>query len=65
MANIAIVGDENAVRVTIPLLPERAGHSLVSTRDGRKWVARFDAKVVAGSATAISSVANALEAAER
>jgi|1186.fasta_scaffold668066_2 hypothetical protein len=62
MANIAIVGDENAVRVTIPLLPERAGHS---TRDGRKWFARFDAKVVAGSATAISSVANALEAAER
>ena len=42
MANIAIVEDENVVRINIPLA--RAGHSVVATRDGRRWLARFGAE---------------------
>ena len=36
MARILIVDDDNAVQVTIRLLLERAGHSVVTAGDGRK-----------------------------
>jgi CheY-like chemotaxis protein len=36
LARILIVDDDNAVQVTIRLLLERAGHSVVTVGDGRK-----------------------------
>ena len=52
MANIAIVDDKNANRINIPRPPARAGHSVVASRDGRKWLARFEP----GIATRRSSI---------
>ena len=42
MARILIVDDDNAVRTTIKLLLERAGHSVVAARDGRSGLAQFE-----------------------
>jgi CheY-like chemotaxis protein len=41
MAKILIVDDDDAVRTTIRLLLERAGHSVVAASDGRKGLALF------------------------
>ena len=41
MAKILIVDDDDAVRTTIQLLLERAGHSVVAASDGRKGLALF------------------------
>jgi CheY-like chemotaxis protein len=41
MARILIVDDDNAVRTTIKLLLERAGHSVVAASDGRSGLAQF------------------------
>jgi CheY-like chemotaxis protein len=43
MARILIVDDDNAVRTTIKLLLERAGHSVVAASDGRLGLAQFEA----------------------
>jgi CheY-like chemotaxis protein len=42
MARILIVDDDNAVRTTITLLLERAGHSVVAARDGSSGLAQFE-----------------------
>jgi CheY-like chemotaxis protein len=42
MARILIVDDDNAVRTTITLLLERAGHSVVAASDGRSGLAQFE-----------------------
>jgi CheY-like chemotaxis protein len=44
MAKILIVDDDGAVRTTIQLLLERAGHSVVAASDGRKGLALFEAE---------------------
>ena len=44
MAKILIVDDDSAVQMTISLLLERAGHTVVSASDGRKGLARFEAE---------------------
>ena len=44
MAKILIVDDDDAVRTTIQLLLERAGHSVVAAADGRKGLALFEAE---------------------
>lgn len=43
MARILIVDDDGAVRATIKLLLERAGHSVVAASDGRSGLAHFEA----------------------
>jgi CheY-like chemotaxis protein len=43
MARILIVDDDSAVRATIKLLLERAGHSVVAASDGRSGLAHFEA----------------------
>jgi CheY-like chemotaxis protein len=43
LANILIVDDDSAVQLTIRLLLERAGHSVVTASDGRKGLALFEA----------------------
>lgn len=43
MANILIVDDDGAVQLTMRLLLERAGHSVVTASDGRKGMALFEA----------------------
>jgi CheY-like chemotaxis protein len=43
LARILIVDDDNAVRTTIKLLLERAGHSVVAASDGRSGLAQFEA----------------------
>lgn len=43
MAKILIVDDDPAVRATIRLLLERAGHSVVVAGDGRNALAMFEA----------------------
>ena len=43
MANILVVDDDPAVRMTIQLLLERAGHNVVAAGDGRKGLAAFEA----------------------
>jgi CheY-like chemotaxis protein len=43
LAKILIVDDDTAVQVTIRLLLERAGHSVVTANDGRKGLALFEA----------------------
>src|SRR5664279_5534120 len=42
MAKILIVDDDGAVRATVQLLLERAGHSVVAASDGRKGLAIFE-----------------------
>lgn len=42
MAKILIVDDDSAVQMTIRLLLERAGHSIVVAGDGRKGLATFE-----------------------
>jgi CheY-like chemotaxis protein len=42
MARILIVDDDNAVRTTIKLLLERAGHSVVAASDGRSGLAQLE-----------------------
>lgn len=42
MAKILIVDDDSAVQMTIRLLLERAGHSVVVANDGRKGLAVFE-----------------------
>jgi CheY-like chemotaxis protein len=44
MAKILIVDDDGAVRTTIQLLLERAGHSVVTASDGRKGLILFEAE---------------------
>ena len=44
MARILIVDDDNAVQVTIRLLLERAGHSVVTAGDGRKGLGLIEAE---------------------
>ena len=44
MARILIVDDEPAVQLTIRLLLERAGHSVVTAGDGRNGLAIFEAE---------------------
>jgi CheY-like chemotaxis protein len=44
MAKILIVDDDSAVRTTIQLLLERAGHTVVAASDGRKGLALFEAE---------------------
>ena len=43
LAKILIVDDDSAVQITIRLLLERAGHSVVTASDGRKGLALFEA----------------------
>jgi CheY-like chemotaxis protein len=43
LAKILIVDDDSAVRATVQLLLERAGHSVVTAGDGRKGLAMFEA----------------------
>lgn len=43
MANILIVDDDPAVRITIRLLLERVGHHVTIAGDGRKGLALFEA----------------------
>jgi CheY-like chemotaxis protein len=43
LANILIVDDDSAVRATIKLLLERAGHCVAVAGDGRKGLAIFEA----------------------
>jgi CheY-like chemotaxis protein len=42
LAKILVVDDDPAVRMTIRLLLERAGHSVVVAGDGHKGLAAFD-----------------------
>jgi CheY-like chemotaxis protein len=42
VAKILIIDDDGAVRATIQLLLERAGHSVVVASDGRKGLAIFE-----------------------
>lgn len=42
MAKILVVDDDTAVQMTIRLLLERAGHSVVVANDGRKGLAIFE-----------------------
>lgn len=42
MAKILIIDDDSAVRATVQLVLERAGHSVVTVGDGRKGVALFE-----------------------
>ena len=42
MARILIVDDDTAVQVTVRLLLERAGHSVVTASDGRNGLAQFE-----------------------
>jgi CheY-like chemotaxis protein len=42
LAKILIVDDDSAVRATVQLLLERAGHSVVAASDGRKGLATFE-----------------------
>jgi CheY-like chemotaxis protein len=42
LAKILIVDDDSAVQMTIKLLLERAGHSVVVASDGRKGLAQFE-----------------------
>jgi CheY-like chemotaxis protein len=42
LAKILIVDDDSAVRATVQLLLERAGHSVVAANDGRKGLAIFE-----------------------
>ena len=44
MARILIVDDDSAVRATIRILLERAGHHVVVANDGRHGLAIFDAE---------------------
>ena len=44
MAKILIVDDDSAVQMTIKLLLERAGHSVVAAGDGRKGLAIFESE---------------------
>jgi CheY-like chemotaxis protein len=43
LANILVVDDDPAVRMTIQLLLERSGHVVVAASDGRKGLAAFEA----------------------
>ena len=43
LAKILIVDDDSAVQMTIRLLLERAGHSVVVAGDGRRGLATFEA----------------------
>jgi CheY-like chemotaxis protein len=43
LARILVVDDDPAVRMTIQLLLERAGHDVVAVGDGRKGLAAFEA----------------------
>ncbi len=43
MAKILIIDDDGAVRATIKLLLERAGHDVVVASDGRNGLATFEA----------------------
>jgi CheY-like chemotaxis protein len=43
LANILVVDDDPAVRMTIQLLLERSGHRVVTAGDGRKGLAAFEA----------------------
>jgi CheY-like chemotaxis protein len=43
LAKILIVDDDSEVQLTIRLLLERAGHSVVAASDGRKGLALFEA----------------------
>jgi CheY-like chemotaxis protein len=43
LAKILIVDDDSAVRATVQLLLERAGHCVVAASDGRKGLAIFEA----------------------
>ena len=43
MAHVLVVDDDPAVRMTIQLLLERTGHSVVVAGDGRKGLAAFEA----------------------
>jgi CheY-like chemotaxis protein len=42
LAKILIVDDDSAVRATVQLVLERAGHSVVTAGDGRKGLAIFE-----------------------
>jgi CheY-like chemotaxis protein len=42
MANILVVDDDTVMRMTIGLLLERAGYSVVVAEDGRKGLAAFE-----------------------
>jgi CheY-like chemotaxis protein len=42
LAKILIVDDDSAVRTTIKLLLERAGHSVIAVSDGRSGLAQFE-----------------------
>jgi CheY-like chemotaxis protein len=42
LAKILIIDDDSAVRATVQLVLERAGHSVVTVGDGRKGVALFE-----------------------
>jgi CheY-like chemotaxis protein len=42
LAKILIVDDDSAVQLTIRLLLERAGHSVVTANDGRNGLAQFE-----------------------
>jgi CheY-like chemotaxis protein len=42
LANILVVDDDPAVRMTIQLLLERAGHRVVAAGDGRQGLATFE-----------------------
>jgi CheY-like chemotaxis protein len=43
LARILVVDDDPAVRMTIQLVLERAGHSVAAAGDGRKGLAEFEA----------------------
>jgi CheY-like chemotaxis protein len=43
LAKILIIDDDGAVQLTIRLVLERAGHSVVTAGDGRKGMALFEA----------------------
>jgi CheY-like chemotaxis protein len=43
LAKILIVDDESAVQLTIRMLLERAGHTVITADDGRKGLAQFKA----------------------
>jgi CheY-like chemotaxis protein len=44
LAKILVVDDDPAVRMTIALLLERAGHSVVVANDGRKGLSAFESE---------------------
>lgn len=44
MANILVVDDDAAVRMTIQLLLERAGHNVVAVADGHKGLTAFETR---------------------